>query len=344
MERILIIGGTGTISWSIVNELAGRPDIDLTLINRGNRKLDLPDNCHVLIGDVYDEERMHQILTENEFDTVVHFLIFNEEQARQSLCIFRGKVKRFVFISTEVVYNHELGCVMKEDVPQGNRFSEYGRNKSAAEAFYRKACQEEQFPVIIVRPTQTYSRERIPLSVKGKSCWTVVSRMLRGKEVIIHGDGQSLWASTHADDFARGFVGLLDSGIHSGEAFQIVNPAPHTWDMLYREIATQLNVPYRPVYIPTEVLDKAGEYAKKSSIVGDKQFSNLFCMDALQKVVPDFKCEIGIREGIQRYLKYMEENPELKVEDPDYDEWCDQMIAAWRHAVDSLTFEKETEK
>lgn len=30
------------------------------------------------------------------------------------------------------------------------------------------------------------------LSVKGKSCWSVISRMLRGKEIIVHGDGQSV--------------------------------------------------------------------------------------------------------------------------------------------------------
>ena len=39
--------------------------------------------------------------------------------------------------------------------------------------------------------------------------YTVVDRMRRGGQVIVHGDGTSLWTLTHTDDFAQGFVGLL---------------------------------------------------------------------------------------------------------------------------------------
>lgn len=336
MERILIIGGTGTISWSLVQALAQREDVALTLLNRGNRKLELPERCQTLHGDAYDEAGLVRLLSEHTFDTVIHFLIFNEEQARQSIRCFAGKVRRFFFISTEAVYDHELGCIMREDVPQGNRLSEYGRNKSAAEAAFREAYRNAGFPVIIVRPTQTYSRDRIPLGVKGKNCWTVVSRMLRGKEVIVHGDGQSLWASTHAEDFARGFLGLLDSGDQSGRAFQIMNPEPHTWDMLYRDLADQLGVPYRPVYLPAGLLARLGPYAQSSSVTGDKQFSNLFQIDALKSVAPDFHCEVSLHEGLRRYLAFMEEHPELKVEDPDYDHWCDHVIEEWHRAAEAF--------
>jgi len=33
--------------------------------------------------------------------------------------------------------------------------------------------------------------------------------MLKGKKIIIHGDGTSLWVLTHNTDFAVGFVGLF---------------------------------------------------------------------------------------------------------------------------------------
>jgi len=40
-------------------------------------------------------------------------------------------------------------------------------------------------------------------------CYTLADRLLKGKKIIIHGDGTSLWTVTHADDFAKGFCGLL---------------------------------------------------------------------------------------------------------------------------------------
>ena len=35
---------------------------------------------------------------------------------------------------------------------------------------------------------------------------TFVDRLRKGKPIIVHGDGASLWVVTHSDDFARGFA------------------------------------------------------------------------------------------------------------------------------------------
>ena len=58
----------------------------------------------------------------------------------------------------------------------------------------------------IVRPSHTY-RRRLP-SALGGGDWTA-RRMLNGQQVIVHGDGTSLWTLTHASDFARPFARLL---------------------------------------------------------------------------------------------------------------------------------------
>ena len=53
--------------------------------------------------------------------------------------------------------------------------------------------------------------------------FTVVDRMLKGKQVIVHGDGSPLWTLTHHADFAKGFVGLLGNSRAIGEAVHITS-------------------------------------------------------------------------------------------------------------------------
>ena len=52
--RILIIGGTGTISSAITRQLAAAGH-DLWLLNRGNRNDEVPSNVKQIIADIDDE-------------------------------------------------------------------------------------------------------------------------------------------------------------------------------------------------------------------------------------------------------------------------------------------------
>ena len=49
---------------------------------------------------------------------------------------------------------------------------------------------------------------RVPL-VGGRSTTALVDRIRRGGEIVVHGDGTSLWTVTHSEDFAVGFCGLI---------------------------------------------------------------------------------------------------------------------------------------
>ena len=66
--------------------------------------------------------------------------------------------------------------------------------------------------------------------------------MIEGKAVLIHRDGESIWASTHADDFSKGFIPLINHPDVIGEIIQIMNPAPHIWYEVYRILADELYV------------------------------------------------------------------------------------------------------
>lgn len=339
MKKILIIGGTGTISAPITKQLAQDQQYEVSVLNRGTKKLELADggSKHVkyIQGDVKNSDMMRRLMAGKQFDSVLNFIVWNEQDAKQNVELFAGKTKQFIYISTVCVLNHETECNVTENMEMGNRYSEYGQQKAAAESVFLEAWKKENFPVTIVRPTQTYSEQRIPLSVKGKSCWPVVSRMLKGKEVIVHGDGQSVWASTHADDFARGFNGLVSNPETIGEIYHIMNQSPHTWDMIYQELARLLKVEYKPVYIGTDLLKNSKYFDFMTSIQGDKRWSNLFDLSKIKTIVPDYQCEIDYKKGLKMYLEYMEQHPEYQCEEVEFDQWCDRTIKKYKQlAVD----------
>ena len=338
MKKVLIIGGTGTISTPITTMLCEQ-GFDVSILNRGNNNTSLPSNATWVKGDISKKEEMQALFADKEYDSVINFIVWNEDDAKKNIEIFKGKTKQFIYISTVCVLDHETTCNIDEDVAKGNQYSEYGRNKAAAEAAFLKAQADFGFPITIVRPTQTYSDHRIPLSVKGKGCWSVVQRMLAGKEVIVHGDGQSVWASTHAIDFAKGFFPIVGNPATIGEIYQIMNPESHTWDMVYQTLAELLNVEYKPVYIGTDLLKHSKHYDLMGSIQGDKRWSNIFAIDKLKTINPDFTCEIDLKTGLKMYLAYMEKHPEAKVAEPEFDAWCDQTITLYQGLVEQFVTE-----
>ncbi len=337
MKKILIIGGTGTISTPITKILSNKEDVQLFILNRGQHPQVLKQSITYLKGDINHFEEIQTLLDNYQFDVVCNFIIFSREQAEINWKLFNGKTKQFIHISTAAVYDHENHCVLDENTPMGNRYSEYGRNKESVENYFNTLYREKNFPVTIVRPSQTYSRDRIPLSVKGKNCWSVIDRMLKGKQVIVHGDGQSIWASTHADDFARAFIGLINNKKTIGETYQIVNENPHTWDMIYQTLADLLGVSYKPVYIPSSLLKNSQKYDLLTAFMGDKQYSCLFDTSKIKQAVPDLKWTIDYKTGLKMYLDYMEQHPESKQTDDEFDEWCDDLIKKYLELSRKLT-------
>ena len=100
----------------------------------------------------------------------------------------------------------------------------------------------------IVRPSHTYDEASPPIP----GDWTVIDRLARGAEVIVPGDGTSLWTLTHAADFAQGLVGLLGNPRAVGEVFHITSDDVYTWDQIYSIVAAALGVEPRIVHIPSE--------------------------------------------------------------------------------------------
>ncbi len=332
--KILMIGGTGTISMAITKLLA-QTDHEVILLNRGNRSSELPEGIKVINADINNEEEAAAAIEGMSFDCVCEFIGFVPSQVERDWRLFRGRTKQYIYISSASAYHKpSASYIINEGTTLANPYWQYSRDKIACEEFLLEKYRTEGFPVTIVRPSHTYDERSVPLGVHGnKGSWQVVARMLAGKPVIIHGDGTSLWTMTHNSDFARGFVGLIGNRYAIGEAFQITSDETLTWNMIYKYIADALGVELKAVHVSSEFLTAAGDYDYEGSLTGDKAESVVFDNNKLKRAVPDFCTKMSFEEGIRRTIANVLAHPELQIPDPEFDDWCDRVIEALDEAA-----------
>ncbi len=322
--NILIIGGFGNIGKPVSLALAQAGHQIMVVGRRAQAEL-IPGISYVS-GDTSDAHFLYQLQHANLFDVVINFAIQTPQQAQANIEAFGDSIRQFIFISTVTVLDRQNQVVLNEQSAYGNPYSSYAQRKTECELLFLQAYREHDFPVTIVRPSQTYSGDKFPLSVKGKSYWSVFERILNNKPVIVHGDGTSTWVSMHSDDFARFFVPLVGNNVSKGEIYHITGDEVLTWNMIYQEIGRQLDRPVNMVHITTDQLVKSQKYDFRMSIQGDKQYSVFFDLQKIRNIAPGIQCEIPLSQGLARYLAFMEQHPALKVADPDFDKWCDDVI------------------
>lgn len=337
--KILMIGGTGTISSAITRQLA-ESGHNLWLLNRGNRRNEVPSGVTQVIADIDDTAEVLRQIGDEQFDAVCEFIGFVPEQVQRDIRLFSGRTRQYVYISSASAYNKPAANhVITEGTTLANPHWEYSRNKIACEELLMKAYRDDAFPVTIVRPSHTYCERSVPVSVHGpKGSWQVLKRMLDGKPVIIQGDGTSLWTLTWNEDFARGFIGLLGNPKAIGEAFQIMSDEQLSWTQVYQCVANALGVELKPYYVSSAFLAKAApsEYDFEGNLLGDKSVTVVFDCTKLKRAVPGFKAVVRFDEGVRRCVAYLKAHPELQVEDPEFDAWCDRVIAAQEQALGTI--------
>ncbi len=330
--KILFIGGTGTISSAITRQLSLREDVELYLINRGNRINEVPKNVKTIIADINNEDDVICKLGDLKFDSVCDFIGFVPSQLERDYRIFKGRTNQFMYISSASAYaKPAANYIINEGTSLVNPYWEYSRNKIACENLLMKYYREESFPVTIIRPSHTYCERSVPVAVHGKKgSFQVLKRMMEGKPVIIHGDGQSLWTLTNNEDFARAFIGLIANPHTIGEAYQIMSDETLTWNQIYTTISQCLNVEFKPYYVSSSFIDAVAPdgYDMLGNLIGDKAVSVVFDCSKLKRAVPNFVTKVSFSQGCKKAIDYILSHKECQEEDKEFDDWCDRVIDA----------------
>lgn len=333
--KILFIGGTGTISMAISRKVLAEGD-ELYLLNRGNRNAELPEGAISLVADINkEEEKVAKMIEGMHFDAVADFIAFRADQIERDFRLFNGKTDQYLSLSSASAYQKPVGnYFINEGTPLANPYWKYSREKIECEDLMMKHYREDGFPVTIVRPSHTYDERRVPMGVESPKMgsWPIIDRMLRGKPVIIHGDGTSLWTMTFNRDFAEGFYGLLGNVRAIGEAVQITCEETLTWNQIYEATAKALGVKLNPYYVSTDFLIAVGAPGSMDGIIGDKANSVVFDTTKIKTLVPGYAPKYNFSEGVRIAIDYIMKHPELQTPDPEYDEWCDRVIETLENA------------
>tara|TARA_R110000868_G_scaffold396971_2_gene669451 strand:- start:31558 stop:32544 length:987 start_codon:yes stop_codon:yes gene_type:complete len=323
--KVLFIGGTGNIS-AEVSKLAIEQGIDLYLLNRGNSGVTI-SGAKSITADIYNIEETKKALKDHIWDVVVNWIAFIPEHVQNDIDLFRGKTKQYIFISSASIYQKPpTSHIITESTPIANPYWGYSRDKIACEELLQKVYQEEAFPMTIVRPSHTYNTT-IPLSIGGWTEYTAIDRMKKGKKVIIHGDGTSLWTLTHAKDFAKGFNGLLGHDQTVGHAIHITSDEVLNWNQIYQIVADTAGVELNAVHISSDFITKMAP-GEKDGLLGDKAHCAIFDNTKIKSFVPDFKALIPFRVGFKDTLDWFEADKKRMVVNTETNAMMDRIIEA----------------
>ena len=320
--KALFIGGTGVIS-SACSRLAVSRGIDLYLLNRGQTERPI-EGARILHGDIRDRASVERALGDATFDVVANFLNFVPEHVEADIALFRDRTGQYIFISSASAYQKPLsGLPITESTPLRNPFWAYSRNKTACEERLIEAYREHEFPITIVRPSHTYDRTKVPLL----GHYTDIDRMRKGKKVMIHGDGTSLWVLTHHEDLAKAFVGLLGNPHAIGQAFHITSDEVLTWNQIYTILGHAAGVEPQIVHVPSDLI-AAFDPEMGAGLLGDKAHSVIFDNRKIKRLVPDFVASIPFSQGAREIVAWYDADPARQVVNERVDRLIDRIIAA----------------
>jgi nucleoside-diphosphate-sugar epimerase len=327
--KVLFIGGTGIIS-TACTQLAIEQGIDLTLLNRGRRSVDVPGEVKTLTANIEDTAALSQALAGACFDAVVDWIAFQRADIERDIALFRGRTRQFVFVSSASVYQKPVShYLITESTPLANPYWEYAQQKISCEARLMRAYREEDFPITIVRPSLTYGDTQITLAINSwAKSFTIVDRMRRGKKVIVPGDGSSLWVITHNTDFAKGLVGLLAREQAIGHAFHITSDEVMCWDQWYRITAEAAGAEPRLLHIPSDFIAACIPEAR-GSLLGDKAASVVFDNTKIKRFVPDYCATVPFALGIRRTIAWFDADSSRRQVDTEVDTRWDKLIEAY---------------
>ena len=323
--KVLFVGGTGIIS-SASSRLALEKGIDLHHLNRGiSSSIRRVDGVKNIPADIHDEDAVLKALEDQHFDAVVDWIAFHPDDIRRDIRLFSGRTEQFVFISSASAYQTPPeSWPITEETPLDNPYWEYSRNKIACEELLHEASREFGFPSTVIRPSHTYDKTLLPVEWG----YTVIDRMKKGKKVIVHGDGSSLWTLTHHKDFAVGLVGLLGRREAIGETYHITSDFWYSWDRIVRILADAAGVEADIVHVPSEVLARY-DAEIGASLLGDKTHSMIFDNSKIRALVPEFEAKIPFTEGAREIIDWYEEDVSRQIVDSEANSLMDRIIADW---------------
>jgi 2'-hydroxyisoflavone reductase len=248
--RVLVLGGTRFIGRHLVETLmAGGHRV--ASFARGVTPDELPSEVERIRGDRNAGARGLEALSDGAWDVCIDVSGYTPMQVRASAQMLKGRVHRYVFISSVSVYEdsgdvpvretHALLPAAAEDVTEITGET-YGPLKVTCEHIVQEIFGERGSvlrPQIVAGPWDPTGRH---------TYW--VQRATEGGEMLAPGDGSDHVQVVDVRDIARFTARMIDADI--GGTFNMAGPRL-TWAAFIEALGAE-----RPVWVPRSILEAGG--------------------------------------------------------------------------------------
>lgn len=305
--KVLILGGTGAMGRYVTDLLSNRGyQVSVTTRNTSHRN----DNRAVyLIGDAHNLSFLKPVLEEG-WDAIIDFMVYSTEMFKNRAKIFLESTKQYVFISSARVYADS--DIITEESPRLLDVCRDAEYLATDEYALTKARQENILfdsphrNWTIVRPSLTYSENRLQLGVYEKENW--LYRALHGRPIVFSEDiYDNFYTLTYGKDVAEGIAGIVGSELAFGEVFHIVVDEPCKWKdvlNLYVDVL-DARTGYRPKVVLTKKCTNLELGDAKYQVLYGRYFNRRFDNSKISSIVDttNWRPPIsGLRECLELFL------------------------------------------
>lgn len=324
--KILITGGTGTISSGIAQE-ALNSGYEVYVMNRGNNKSRVLSGVNTIICNVWDRQDVASKLENLTFDVIVECLVYDVKHLKISLENFQHKCSQYIFISTADVYKRDNTTInITEDYPCTNNGWDYPKNKTECEQYLSEYAISHNLIYTIVRPPVVYSNYRIPYPiVSKKNQWMLFERIKKQKPIIAGEDDETIFTLVHISDFSRYVISLFKNNDAFQEAFHIGNEhCYYHWDEVIKYACNILSKPVKIIHVPMSVYKELWKdiYPELNY---NKYLSLMLNDKKIRKLCNDYKPETQLESALEKSIEYLSNNSDMEF-DTEWDCMCDYII------------------
>ncbi|HZF06058.1 MAG TPA: NAD-dependent epimerase/dehydratase family protein [Patescibacteria group bacterium] len=240
--RVLVVGGTEFISLHLVRALL-RDRHDVVVLNRGRQPGRVPAGVKTIVADRKDHAALGRALAGERFDGLVDitYAPTTGDDVRALLVALDGRAGHAIFVSTGRVHDHALPIPYHEDAPRSLFWGEYAKNKIEGEDAYLGSG----LPASVVRPTHVFG----PLNTRNNETF-FFDRLVRGRPVLVPGDGGWLRQFGHVEDLADAMAAMLGDRRAFGRAYNVSGEESITQVGFVELIAEIVKRPVSFVHVP----------------------------------------------------------------------------------------------
>jgi dTDP-glucose 4,6-dehydratase len=201
-----------------------------------------------------------------------------------------GSVKRFVYVSTSEIYGTAQRVPMNEDHPT-RPHSTYAVSKLAADRAVFTLHKEQGFPVVIIRPFNTYG----PNVTQPYIIPEIVIQLLEGSGVITLGNVESSRDFTFVEDTARAILLASLSPQTIGEVINVGSG----FDIKIMDLAKLI----------ARVLGREFRFEKDDSRLRPYDVNRLICDNSKVKRLLGWEPRVALEAGLKKTIDWIQSNP-----------------------------------